>query len=169
MEKAKAMYGAGLEVAADLWRAPAIDPKLVERLQAHLTSQLDLCAALETIADGLPDNVCRQTCLHAARSIYPIVKSAHEFEEDELFPAIKEVFLAQDTRPESPFERLMEEHWEDESFGQELAEVIREFVAGRDTNTDKLSYMLRGFFEGLRRHIAFEKEVFTPIFATQTA
>lgn len=146
----------------------AVPRVLITQLQEHLNKQLGLCAALEKIADGLPDNVCRQSCLHAARSIYPIVKSAHQFEEDRLFPAIQEAFAAQPNAPESPFQRLMQEHWEDESFGEEISEVILEFVAGRDTNTDKLSYMLRGFFEGLRRHIAFEKEVFTPIFQLQT-
>ena len=34
---------------------------------------------------------------------------------------------------------------------------------GRDCNFEALSYMLRGFFEGLRRHIAFEVEHLMPI------
>ncbi|MEN0088618.1 MAG: hemerythrin domain-containing protein [Pseudomonadota bacterium] len=148
---------------------PKLDTHLIEQLEVHLDTQLRLCVALERIADDLPQKVCRQSCLHAARSIYPIIKSAHRFEEDSLFPAIREAFANQPNSPDSPFQRLMEEHWEDESFGQEIAEVMREFVAGRDTNTDKLSYMLRGFFEGLRRHIAFEKQVFGPVLSGQQA
>ncbi|MEO0636338.1 MAG: hemerythrin domain-containing protein [Pseudomonadota bacterium] len=136
---------------------------MIQELTVHLETQLKLCTALEKIADDLPDKVCRQSCLHAARSIYPIIKSAHQFEEERLFPALQSALEARPASAGNPIQRLMEEHWEDESFGQEIADVMREFVAGRDANTDKLGYMLRGFFDGLRRHIAFERELLGPL------
>ncbi|MEM9733378.1 MAG: hemerythrin domain-containing protein [Pseudomonadota bacterium] len=137
-------------------RACDLPDDIVFLLDKHLKKQLVLCDALENIADALPESVNNQNCLHVAGSIYPIIKSAHEFEENQLFP-----LLTEGEAPENlaqTLTRLHEEHWEDESFSAELTEALRDFVAGRDTNTDKLAYMLRGFFEGLRRHIAFEKE-----------
>lgn len=141
---------------------PALE-KLLPQLQAHLDAQLNLCSALEKIADELPHMPNRQTCLHTARSIYPIIKSAHQFEEEQLFPELRKAVQDGDASLEPVLQRLHGEHWEDESFGEELSEAIKEFVADREQNTDKLSYMLRGFFEGLRRHIAFEMEAFPPL------
>lgn len=138
-------------------------PRLAGSLDHHLQQQLVLCRALESIADDLPGSVNKQACLHVANSIFPVIKSAHDFEEKALFPVLF-ADLKSDAFKQT-LERLHEEHWEDESFAEELTEALKEFVAGRDRNTDKLSYMLRGFFEGLRRHIAFEKETFGPMLA----
>lgn len=136
---------------------------LKDELDMHLNRQTALCDALEEIADALPDQVNTQKCLQIARSIYPIIKAAHEFEEKRLFPVIAQTH-GQCFGMLKTIERLHSEHWEDESYGQELTEVLKEFVAGKERNVDKLAYMLRGFFEGLRRHIAFEKEMLSPQF-----
>lgn len=129
---------------------------LLTQLDRHLKQQLALCDALENIADSLPDSLDNQVCLQVAGSIYPIIRSAHAFEEQKLFP----VLAASDTSLDllHTLDRLHGEHWEDESFSGEITEALREFVAGRETNSEKLGYMLRGFFGGLRRHIAFEQE-----------
>ncbi len=38
------------------------------------------------------------------------------------------------------------------------------FAADRDAvDVEKLGYMLRGFFTGVRRHLAFEREYILPI------
>lgn len=136
-------------------------------LSRNFQSQLGLCAALENIADSLPHDVNRQKCLLAAQSIPPIVKSAHEFEEKFLFPALKSnapipVKLALN------IERLCAEHCEDESFGDEVADALQELAQGQLQNVDKLSYMLRGFFEGMRRHIAFEQEHLLPLLSSES-
>ena len=56
-------------------------------------------------------------------------------------------------------ERLQYEHWKDESFAEEVSDGLIKFVSDSDhPSADTLAYMLRGFFEGLRRHIAFEVE-----------
>ncbi|MEL7271792.1 MAG: hemerythrin domain-containing protein [Pseudomonadota bacterium] len=133
-----------------------LSKELLQGLSHHLEQQLALCDALENIADGLPEAVDNQLCLQLACSIYPIVRSAHEFEEQQLFPAL--VTARASAHLPQTLDRLHAEHWEDESFSGELSEALKDFVAGRDRNVEKLGYMLRGFFEGLRRHIAFEKE-----------
>lgn len=133
-----------------------------EALSLHIQRQQALCDALEDVADNLPTAVDKLKCLQLSQSIWPIIKSAHTFEEEEVFPILAlKTEAAVDLQ--QAMERLHYEHWEDESFGQDLADTMRAFAAGDDQDAEKLSYMLRGFFEGLRRHLAFESEVLTPM------
>lgn len=135
---------------------------ICETLSRHYQSQLGLCAALEDIADSLPNDVNKQKCQLAAQSISSIIKSAHDYEEAVLFPALRGA--EQDLSPiGTNLERLHAEHCEDESFGEEVSDALQELASGQLENVDKLSYMLRGFFEGLRRHIAFEQEYLLPL------
>ena len=143
---------------------PHMPPARVSHtLTAHHAVQSDLCAQLEELADSLPDNVDSQLCLYIARSLGPIVHQAHDFEESVLFPLL-EAHAAGDAELEATLERLRFEHWEDESFAGEVADGLAGFVtAPQDSNVESLAYMLRGFFEGLRRHIAFEREHLLPM------
>ena len=135
----------------------------LETMSGYLKSQIALCNELENIADSLPDRVNAQDCLHVARSIYPTVRKAHDFEENELFPMLKSRFES-DTQLLEALNRLHFEHWEDESFAEEVADGLKAFVAKRErANPEVLAYMLRGFFEGLRRHIAYEQDHLCPL------
>lgn len=131
-----------------------------EELEHHMQAQLALCDELEGIADSLPNEISTYHCLLAAQRIYPIIKSAHIFEETKLFPVIEDSDML---NVSATMDRLHGEHWADEEYSHELSESLKDFVAGRDNNSEKLGYMLRGFFEGLRRHIAFEREFVAPI------
>lgn len=141
--------------------------QILTTLSRHFQSQLGLCAALEDIADSLPHDVNKQKCMLAAQSIPSIVKTAHEFEEKFLYPSLKS---GQPTPISLPLnlERLCAEHCEDESFGDEVADALQELAQGQLQNVDKLSYMLRGFFEGMRRHIAFEQEHLLPLLSHES-
>ncbi len=140
-----------------------VSADLLQRLKSHHDSQLKLCDELEEIADSLPDQIDVVRCLRAAKTLDPAVKYAHRFEELELFP-----LLANNQRAplelQQSLQRLRYEHLEDESFAEELADKLLDTVEGRiapavsTEQAELLGYMLRGFFEGLRRHIAFEQE-----------
>lgn len=133
----------------------------VDALQQNLEVQANFCARLEAIADALPDQIDRQTCLETARTLYPVIKALHEFEEGHIFPLLRESGAL---NIDSTIERLRFEHWEDESFAAELQESLCAFASDRDGPTpDSLAYMLRGFFECMRRHVAFEREHLLPI------
>lgn len=129
-------------------------------------AQAALCDLLESIADDLPEDptaVDRQRCLSAARQIFPTVKKAHDFEEQRLFPLLLSLHDESDSLNKS-LERLRFEHWEDESYAEEVTEGLIEFGRGESTaDSERLGYMLRGFFEGLRRHMAFETEHLLPL------
>jgi hemerythrin-like domain-containing protein len=98
-----------------------------------------------------------------ARSLIPTVKTAHQFEEKQVFPLLHHPDVHTSSLRQS-LERLQFEHWEDESFAEEVSEGLMMMITETDRhNHDTLSYMLRGFFEGLRRHIAFEIDHILPM------
>jgi len=137
--------------------------RIARRLCDHMNLNYNLCCQLEHIADGLPDQVDKQECLYVARSIIPVVKLAHEFEESVLFPILRENFEGK-PELEQTLERLQGEHWEDESYASEIHNGLIDYVSGlAESNVDSLAYMLRGFFEGMRRHLAFEREHVLPL------
>ena len=115
-------------------------------MERHCKEQLELCNSLENIADSLPDEVNPQTCLHTARALYPAIKSAHEFEENILFPVLDKMKKT-DPALESSLERLRYEHWEDESYSQELTDVLMDWAkGGNNRNPETTGYMLPRFF-----------------------
>ncbi len=127
-------------------------------LMAAYQEQLALCQQLEEIADSLPNNINRQQCLFAAKALGPLIQGVHHYEEKVLFPWLETVLTA---RPElvETLNRLKFEHCEDECFSEELVDTLTRLGANdRTVNIEATGYMLRGFFEGIRRHIAFEKE-----------
>lgn len=124
--------------------------------RAH-TEQLALCRELEDIADSLPTSINRQKCIYAAKALGPLIKGIHHYEETVLFPQLQ----ANPDATESlgpTLERLKFEHCEDECFAEELTDALLKLGSGASVNMEAVGYMLRGFFEGIRRHIAFERE-----------
>jgi hemerythrin-like domain-containing protein len=145
-------------------RAVGADVKLIcTKMLGHHEEQLALCRKLEQVADELPEISDTQLCLHLARRIHPMIHEAHEYEEKTLFPMLMAMQHV-DENLKTTVERLRYEHWEDESFADEVADAMIRFVTDKaSSNAETLAYMLRGFFEGLRRHIAFEREHIAPL------
>lgn len=142
---------------------PVPDEDMVSLFDRARVEQLALCDTLEEIADSLPDSVDRQMCIHTARALGPVIDRAHRMEENIIFPAL-ERFGAFVIDLKATLERLRIEHAGDEFFAEELVEVLMSYGAGNPVhNAEATGYMLRGFFESLRRHIAFESELLGPI------
>ncbi|MGI9356252.1 MAG: hemerythrin domain-containing protein [Rhizobiaceae bacterium] len=136
--------------------------RILEQTLSHHCKQHSLCVRLEAIADGLPRKIDRQECLMLARDIYPAIKEAHDFEESELFPYLQR-YAATDELLDG-LERLRFEHWEDEAYAEEISEALGRIGRGGPVrDAEKISWMLRGFFDGVRRHIAFETDHLLPI------
>jgi hypothetical protein len=141
---------------------PAMEESLLLVTQSH-ARQIALCEDLETIADGLPGNVNRQLCLHLARVVCPTIAAAHEVEERVLFPSVQTLSAALPDL-DATIERLRWEHFEDMCFAEELHDALLSIGRGEPKMTaDAAGYMLRGFFEGVRRHVAFEREMLAPL------
>lgn len=123
--------------------------------------QLALCDDLEAIADSLPTTIVNQDCLFAAKSLGRLIRDVHTYEEETLFPALTQVFPSS-SEFSGAIDRLTFEHLADECYADDLAEKLLYLgTGGRDVNMEALGYMLRGFFEALRRHIAFERDHFS--------
>ncbi len=136
------------------------DPKIVEQLSNHLSTQLALCDALEKVADSLPNNVDTQTALRLTTQIYATIKHAHQFEEEQLFPLITNNSPSDNVS--ETLQQLHSDHWEDESYAFELQDALLGYITKpKSANPEALGYMLRGFFKSLRRHIAFERQYFS--------
>ena len=136
----------------------------LDMARAH-GDKLRLCDELELVADGLPSQVDRRLCLMIADRMVPLVRGIHAYEEEHVFPA----FQAASTPPgagDASIRRLKAEHVEDECAAQDLADVL--FAIGHGApidNPEALGFMLRAFFEAMRRHIAFEREHVLPALA----
>lgn len=131
--------------------------------EKNLARQQALSQLLESMADALPGGLMSQQCLQLARSLYPMMRRMHAFEENDLFPVLMDLPAKPDSLPDS-LERLRFEHMEDESYATEVCDALTEYVAlPTPEKASVLSYMLRGFFDNLSRHIAFEREHLLPL------
>lgn len=121
----------------------------------------DLCDQLEAIADSLPYRVDRLACLRLAGRLVPLMRQAHNFEEELLFPLYEASQIPVD-RHETVL-RLKSEHLHDECSAQEISEELLLIGHGKPIrNPEALGFMLRGFFETVRRHLASERELIFP-------
>ncbi len=127
---------------------PCID---LTRMHAE---KLELCVALEAIADDLPARVDRLKCLSLASTRVPLLRASHRPADEEVFPA----FVAE-RGEERVIARLAAEHLEDDCAAEDLTEVLLAIGHGAPIgNPEAFGYMLRAFFEAVRRHIAFERD-----------
>jgi hemerythrin-like domain-containing protein len=125
--------------------------------------QIQICDAMERIADGLPDDIDRRLCVQVATCLKYDLPIHHLEEETGLFP-----LLLQRADPARQIglvlDRLASEHDMDAEFAGEIAESLDLLGRGeRVTNSEMIGYMLRGFFERYRRHIHWEEELVMPI------
>ncbi len=122
-----------------------------------------LCDLLEEIADSLPNDVDKEKVLQAVDKLKLELPLHHRVEEEALFPILEKYSNPKDNVADI-VGRLSEEHVVDESFADELVEILELLSAGHpveDANT--FGYMLRGFFENYRRHINWENNVVLPL------
>lgn len=130
--------------------------RLETDLRDSFAQQLALCDVLEEIADSLPYGLNHQRCLRAAQLIGPVLRSAHAAEEAVLFPRI----LAAHASGATVVEQLRLEHLEDECFAEEVQYELQLLGCRRPVLAPEATgYMLRGFFECLRRHVRHEHEL----------
>lgn len=132
---------------------------LCETFEGRHRAKLSVCERLEAIADSLPHKVDRLACLAVAADLLPAVRKAQAFEESVIFP----VFSGTAERAET-LRRLLAEHVEDEAAAEELTETLLAIGHGHEIdNPEALGFMLRAFFEAVRRHVAFEREHVMPM------
>jgi hemerythrin-like domain-containing protein len=127
----------------------------------HAT-QRALADLLEGLADGLPDGVDRRAAALGAHSLRMLAARRWALEEQALFP------LIESHAPEgAPARRAIaiarREHRETAGRAIELADELEALAeSGRARNPDALGFMLRAFFDGLRRHLDWTEAAIMP-------
>ncbi|MCB1377831.1 MAG: hemerythrin domain-containing protein [Alphaproteobacteria bacterium] len=125
--------------------------------------QAQLCDALERIADGLPDDVDRRLCVQIAATLTYDLPLHHHDEETALFPLLRQRASRED-QIDDILDHLTSEHSVDTDFAGEIAEALELMGRGEPVpNPEMMGYMLRGFFEGYRRHIHWENTLVMPV------
>jgi ABC-type transporter Mla subunit MlaD len=115
------------------------------------------CDALEAIADGLPDRVAPGQCERALRDVAAAVRQMHACENDLLMPLLVDAHRSELHRIAGDLEQA---HLIDDESLAEVDEVLTALAAGQPIlSTDATGYLLRAFFEGLRRHIGRERDL----------
>lgn len=128
----------------------------IEALEMNYVALLRLCDRLEMIADCLP-GADSSICLAISDELEQLVDATHALEEEALFPllvAVNRVEL------DKTIARLRQEHLSDSSSAEEVSEILRGLAVGRpDLSADAIGYLLRSFFDAMRRHIRGELEL----------
>lgn len=141
---------------------PRIDTLLAARIEASYRTILSLCDRLEGIADALPDAADRQECLVLARTLGPQFARAQQFEEAEIYPVLAHAPLLR-IEAGATLERLRIEHQMDLFYAEEIQDMLRAYGEGTPClSPDAAGFMLRGFFESVRRHVGFEQSLLRP-------
>jgi hemerythrin-like domain-containing protein len=124
--------------------------------------QRELCDLLEALADGLPHSFDKSLAVIAVSILEGSVPSHMRLEEEALFPLLRER-VSEDDALYAALLCLEEEHDRDGATLLELTDALKTAAAeGVVSNPDMLGYMLRGYFEGQRRHISWEDRVVLP-------
>jgi len=125
--------------------------------------QLVLCDALENIADQLPTTIDPRLYALTSEVLKKVICHHNTMEEEALFPVILK-HLDAESNLRNAFAQLKIEHETDGEHALEIAhELDRIAAGGLMANPEMIGYMLRGFFESLRRHIHWENQTILPL------
>lgn len=143
---------------------PKPDPLRILREEHAL--QNELCDLLEAIADGLPKRFDDALALVSVSLLESGLPSHMRLEEEALFPLLRRR-VSGDHPLHMALVCLESEHDRDGAILVEIIDGLKTAIAdGEVRNADMLGYMLRGFFESQRRHIAWEEAVLLPVAET---
>ena len=125
--------------------------------------EIHLCDMLERIADNLPEPVDAELAQAGIVTLRECLKRHTLLEEKYLYPALSDR-LSEGELADDLLNHIKCEHAADESLAHDTADQLEEALAhGRVENPEMLGYMLRGFFDCHRRHIAWEDAIVLPL------
>lgn len=129
----------------------------IEALEQSYGELLALCDGLEAVADSLPHTVSNRICLALATRVEPLVARTQQLEEVALFPLLE---ASRTPHLGRTLARLRAEHLADHSAAAEVSEALHNHARAHSTlSPDAMGYLLRSFFESMRRHVHSEQEL----------
>lgn len=139
-----------------MYTARPLDTQDLATLRRNHEDLLRLCRDLEYLADSLPFAVDEARCRDVAEQVVPLLTRTQEFEEQLLFPDLDR--SAGSCFAAMMIERLKNEHRCDRLAAEEISLTLKAMLRGHcGLSFETIGYMLRGFFECVRRHVASEK------------
>lgn len=134
----------------------SLDQQELKTLRQNHEELLGLCRSLEELADSLPFAIDEALCREVAEQVVPLLARTQDFEERLLFPDLDR--SAGSCFTAMMIERLKNEHRCDRLAAEEISLTLKAMLRGHCGLTfETIGYMLRGFFECVRRHVASEK------------
>ncbi len=136
---------------------------LLACIEKEHRAERNLCDMLERIADDLLEPLDTELARTSLVTLRRCLKRHVALEEKYLYPVLTKRLCPGDLA-ENMLEHIRCEHSSDESLGHDTAEQLEQaLMSGRVANPEMLGYMLRGFFECRRRHIAWEDAIVLPL------
>lgn len=127
----------------------------VQALTSVHVEILAACDRLESICDSLPRGYSRVACLEMADWLDETFPILVRREEESLAGVIARI--ATDQGPDYAASELSHrDHRADMAYANELAEALGEFARTESAAADTIGYMMRSFFESVRRHVTYE-------------
>jgi hemerythrin-like domain-containing protein len=136
---------------------------LLDCIEKEHQAERNLCDMLERIADNLLEPLDTEMARTGIVTLRRCLKRHVVLEEKYLYPVLTK-HLCPDDLAENLLEHIRCEHTTDESLAHDTADQLElALERGRVENPEMLGYMLRGFFECRRRHIAWEDAIVLPL------
>ena len=137
-------------------------PDPLSMIEQEQISLLALCDRLEEIADALLDDLSPSTLETVAQEWRCRLPLHHQHMEKVLFPLLEKRAQSQDSIDEV-ISGFTHEQAMDDGYILGVLEVLDQFASGQPAGEHKpdyyeaAGYLLRGFFEALRRHLRWER------------
>jgi hemerythrin-like domain-containing protein len=144
-----------------------LDEQQLTTLRQNHEELLGLCRNIEELADSLPFDINEKLCRAVSDTVVPLLARTQEFEERLLFPNLDR--SAGSCFTAMMIERLKNEHRCDRLAAEEISLTLKAMLRGHCGLTfETIGYMLRGFFECVRRHVAAEKAMIDQLMQTES-
>ena len=142
--------------------APKIPITPLAIIEHERDQQRKLCRSLELIADQLPNEVDRSLCQKTYDKLRSKLPIYHQNEEA-LFGLIGRR-ASRSMGLDAILTQVSEEHAIHNCYAEEFYELLDALNAQRhNQNYDMIGYMLRCFFETIRRHLQWEELTLMPL------
>lgn len=142
----------------------ALEPEgLLDQIEKEHLQEQTLCDQLERIADDLLEPIDPFLATASVVGLRQCTRRHLLLEEGYLYPVLTKR-LQRGELEEDLLIQIRLEHASDECLAYDTADQLEEALRrGRAANPEMLGYMLHGFFECRRRHIAWEDAVVMPL------
>lgn len=129
----------------------------IDAIEREHQELMEICDLLEAIADRVREQHDPPSVRSVAERLRSRLSSHHQHEEQLLFPLLVKRASSED-HIEEIVASLLHDNAMDEGYALEVLELLDILARGqRPKSTETAGYMLRGFFEGLRRHLRCER------------